>query len=154
MEALGLLSVLTYLRKEIRWQGKVEWHIDSQSVIATFDRCEKLSKASWHRQRDKDIWTSLQIEKQHWKGRIKISHVESHVDKKKDKDGNKRIPTSIQLMNIYVDGLADEAYENMYIRKVQPKSFSTNDQPRVFKGTKEITGNWRNHILEELRIDE
>ena len=65
-----------------------------------------------------------------------------------------RIPTSIQLMNIYVDGLADEAYENMHIRKVQPMSFAKNDQPRVLKGTEEITGNWRNQILEELRIDE
>jgi len=123
MEALGLLSVLTYLRKEIRWKGKIEWHIDSQSVIDTFRVCEKLSKSSWHKQRDKDIWTSLQLEKMHWQGRIKITHVESHVDKKKDADGNKRIPTSIQQMNIYVGGLADEAYENMYISKVLPNSF-------------------------------
>ena len=79
MEALGLLSVLTYLRKEIRWKGKIEWHIDSQSVIDTFRVCEKLSKSSWHKQRDKDIWTTLQLEKMHWQGRIKITHVESHV---------------------------------------------------------------------------
>ena len=63
MEALGLLSVLTYLRTEIRWKGKVEWHIDSKSVIDTFAICEKLHKSSWHRQRDKDIWTTLQMEK-------------------------------------------------------------------------------------------
>ena len=154
MEALGLLSVLTYLRTEIRWKGKVEWHIDSKSVIDTFAICERLHKSSWHRQRDKDIWTTLQVEKRHWKGRIKITHVESHVDKKRDAEGNKRIPTSIQLMNIYVDKLADEAYENRYISKVSPNSFIKNDQPRVFKGTEEITGNWRNQIMEELRIDE
>ena len=95
MEALGLLSAFTFLRKEIRWTGKVEWHLDSKSVIDTFEKCEKLHKSSWHRQRDKDIWTALQIEKVHWKGRVKITHAESHVDKKKD-NGNMRIPTSIQ----------------------------------------------------------
>jgi hypothetical protein len=123
-------------------------------VIDTFAICEKLHKSSWHRQRDKDIWATLQLEKRHWKGRVKITHVESHVDKKKDAEGNRRIPTSIQRMNIYVDRLADEAYENMHISKVSPNSFIKNDQPRVFKGTEEITGNWRNQILEELRIDE
>ena len=80
--------------------------------------------------------------------------MESHVDKKTDAEGNKRIPTSIQRMNIYVDGLADGAYENMHISKVSPNSFTKNNQPRVFKGTQEITGNWRNQILEELRIYE
>jgi hypothetical protein len=40
--------------------------------------------------------------KRYWEGRIKITHVESHVvDKKKDEDGNKRIPTLIQQTNIY-----------------------------------------------------
>merc|ERR1711966_173456 len=32
--------------------------------------------------------------------------------------------------------------------------FTKNEQPRIFKGKEEITANWRNQILEELRIDE
>ena len=59
----------------------------------------------------------------------------------KIEDGNMRMPTSIQQMNIHVDGLAGDAYANVNVTKVAPETFIKNNQPRVFKGAEEITGN-------------
>ena len=33
-EAIGLLSALIFIRKELRWKEKVSWHMDSKSVIS------------------------------------------------------------------------------------------------------------------------
>ncbi|HIB78287.1 MAG TPA: hypothetical protein EYO58_11915, partial [Flavobacteriales bacterium] len=72
MEALGLLSVLHYLRTEMQWQGSVEVHMDSKSVIDTYKKCRYTQRAKWHRQRDKDVWKALKNEKIHWGNRAKI----------------------------------------------------------------------------------
>jgi len=152
MEAIGLLSVLTFLRTEIKWKGKLEWHMDAMSVISTFKKCYMLGKSTWQRQRDKDIWSALIIEESHWKGRVVLHHVESHVDKKKDENGVWRTPTSIQWMNIYVDKLADAAYF-MNITALQIGSIQQDHKPKIYKCDKMITGNWRKQILEEIRID-
>ena len=48
MEALGLLSALTYIR--------VRWYMDSTSVIDSFKGCDNMSQTKWVKQRDKDVW--------------------------------------------------------------------------------------------------
>ena len=49
----------------------------------------------------------LLIEQEKWKGRLTLHHVESHVDKKKDKHGEFRIPNDEQKMNIAADKIAE-----------------------------------------------
>ena len=64
--------------------------MDSQSVIDTFEACPKFNETKLIKQRDKYIWRELIKEKKHWgKGRIRLFHVESHVNEKRDKTGNK-----------------------------------------------------------------
>ena len=36
MEALGLLSGLMHLRTVVKWEGTIEWHMDSKLVIDTY----------------------------------------------------------------------------------------------------------------------
>jgi hypothetical protein len=38
MEALGLLTGLMHLRTVVKWEGTIEWHMDSKSVIDTYIR--------------------------------------------------------------------------------------------------------------------
>ena len=42
MEAIGLLSALHYVRKNLHWKGKLNWYMDSKSVIDTFDMCHNM----------------------------------------------------------------------------------------------------------------
>ena len=83
MEALAVLSGLTFLRRQLSWQGKVEWHTDSQAVIDTTGTVHWYNMTKWVKQRDKDVWTALRLELARWKGRLTFCHVESHTDKKK-----------------------------------------------------------------------
>jgi ribonuclease HI len=63
MEALGLLSGLMHLRTLVKWEGTVEWHMDSKSVIDTYKKCHRLTNAEWTAQRDRDVWEALILEK-------------------------------------------------------------------------------------------
>ena len=54
--------------------------------------------------------SNIKRKKEFWNGRIKIKHVGSYVDKKKDNNGKQREPTPIEWMNIHVDKEADKAY--------------------------------------------
>ena len=94
----------------------------------------------------------LLIEQKHWKNRIYLHHVESHVDKKKDELGNFRIPNSIQNMNIEADKLAEETYytQGYWLNK---KSLKTLMNAQIFMHNDKITGHWRRQIEEQLRID-
>ena len=67
------------------------------------------------------MWEAISKEKrEYWKDKIKIKHVESHVDKKKDINGIQREPTPIEWMNIHVDKEADKAYTaNIPTRQTQ-----------------------------------
>ena len=87
MEALGLLSDLMHLRIVVQWNGSIEWHMDSKSIIDTYKICHRLTNAEWTSQRDKDVWKALILEKKHWTGRVKLPHVEAHTDKNRDKKG-------------------------------------------------------------------
>lgn len=63
------------------------------------------------KQTDKDVWEAIARDKrEYWNNRIHITHVESHVDKKKDEHGQPREPTQIEWMNIHVDKEAELAY--------------------------------------------
>ena len=153
MEALGLLSALQYVRSELKWKGKLDWYMDSQAVIDTFAKCHRLNDSRWIKQRDKDVWVELIKEKKRWgKGRITIHHVESHVDTKRDKDGQLRVPTPIQWMNIYADKLADEVYDSN-MPALNTSSLRTYGQWNIMKNKHMITGHWRNQIKEEIRLD-
>ena len=93
-----------FLRYAIEWKGKVIWHTDSQAVIDTYNgKLNHLTPGKWAVQRDKDIFDAMLYQKTWWKDRFQLEKVESHVDKKKDEYGNKRIPTPIEHMNIYAD---------------------------------------------------
>jgi len=90
-----------------------------------------------------------------WGNRIKLHHVESHVNKKKDKQGHMRIPTEIQWMNIAVDAMADGGYAQD-IPQTQIKEQERAGGCKVYitngKQNGEITGNIRTQILEEIKI--
>ena len=111
MEALGSLSLMTFARYDLKWKGGIELHMDNKGVIQTYAKCNKWSQPQWVKQKDKDVWEAIAREKREfWKNRIKIAHVESHVDNKKGPDGEKREPSPIEWMNIHVDGEAEKAY--------------------------------------------
>ena len=71
----------------------------------------------------------MRLEQKWWRDRVQLKHIESHVDKKKDKEGNPRQPTPIEWANIHVDKLADEGYTREDIPDLK-----TNDMLR--------TNNW------------
>jgi len=79
------------------------------------------------------------------------------VNKKKDKQGQRRIPTEIQWMNIAVDEMADEGY-NMDIPQTQIHERERVEGHKVYitngKQHGEITGNIRTQILEEIKIQD
>ena len=114
MEALALLSGLSYLRIDLKWKGKIHWFTDSKAVIDTYKKYAKHNSkpnhTNWIAQRDKDVWEMLLIEQEKWRGRLTLQHVESHVDRKKDEHGNYRIPNATQKMNIAADELAERTY--------------------------------------------
>jgi ribonuclease HI len=87
MEALGLLSGLMHLRTVVKWEGTIEWHMDSKSVIDTYTykKSHRLTNAEWTAQRDKDVWEALILGKKYWTGRVEILHVEAHTDTKRDR---------------------------------------------------------------------
>ena len=81
MEAMGLLSGLIFLRYTLRWKGTVEWHMDSQSVIDTYNNhITPDNTIRWLKQKDRDIWDAINQERKWWNNRITLIHVESHVD--------------------------------------------------------------------------
>ena len=126
--------------------------MDSTSVIKTYLKCLHLRPQEWTSQRDKDIWMALRIEKRYWKQRVQLFHVESHVDRKKDEHGNKRIPTSIQKMNIYADDLADKAYTAPSIGALQTLLLPKEKRWQLTLGKQVLTGNTRTQLGEEIRI--
>ena len=156
MEALALLSGLLYLRQRIRWNGKLHWYTDSKAVIDTYKKYKRKNSepthTGWIAQTDKDVWEMLLIEQKHWKNRIYLHHVESHVDKKKDELGNFRIPNSIQNMNIEADKLAEETYytQGYWLNKTSLKTLMN---AQIFMHNDKVTGHWRRQIEEQLRID-
>jgi hypothetical protein len=152
MEALAVLSGLTFLRRQLSWKGKVEWHTDSQAVIDTTRTVHWYNMTKWVKQRDKDVWTALRLELARWKGRLELCHVESHTDKKKDDAGNAREVTPIEEMNQYADWLADWAHEAP-ITELKAASLESDGLPSIHMGTQMITGNWRKQIQEEIRLN-
>ena len=156
MEALGILAGLMFLRYAIEWKGKVIWHTDSQAVIDTYNgKLNHLTPGKWAVQRDKDIFDAMLYQKTWWKDRFQLEKVESHVDKKKDEYGNKRIPTPIEHMNIYADWLAESAYHQK-IPIFNPRLLQRTDKWTIYKMVQgqqiELTDNWRKQIKEEIQI--
>jgi hypothetical protein len=158
MEAMALLDGLTYIREELGWRGHVEWHSDSQSVIQSFQNWAVQSHpGTWERQSDKDVWDLLVQERQRWGDKLCINHVESHVNNKKDEDGNKRIPTPMQWMNIAVDKLADTGYVDTEVPESYISPTRRSDRYIIVKSGAhggEITGKTRSQLREELLLDD
>ena len=157
MEALGILAGLMFLRYAIEWKGKVIWHTDSQAVIDTYNgKLNHLTPGKWAVQRDKDIFDAMLYQKTWWKDRFQLEKVESHVDKKKDEYGNKRIPTPIEHMNIYADWLAESAYHQK-IPIFNPRLLQRTDKWTIYKMVQgqqiELTDNWRKQIKEEIQME-
>jgi len=89
MEALALLGGLTYMKNRIGWDGTIHWHTDSESVIKTCAKINNGMKAgAWIKQKDKGLWEPLHKLLKLWGTRLKLQHVESHVDRKRDAQGN------------------------------------------------------------------
>lgn len=64
MEAMGLLSGMIFLRYTLKWKGTVKWYLDSKSVIDTYTKnVNPQHTTKWLKQRDRDIWDSINIEK-------------------------------------------------------------------------------------------
>jgi len=111
MEAMELLDGLTYMKNAIQWEGQIEWYTDSGSVIKTWAKLRRGMKAGdWTKQRDKGVWETLLVLAEWWKNRVILSHVEYHVDRKRDKHDHCRVPTEIERMNLAIDEMADEGY--------------------------------------------
>jgi len=113
--------------------------------------------STWTKQRDRGVWEAIIKQQKGWRNRIKLHHVESHVNKKKDKQGQRRIPTEIQWMNIAVDEMA----EGGYTLEIPPTQAHEQERAEGYKvyitnGTQhgEITGNIRTQILEEIKIQD
>ena len=47
MEALGLLSLMTFARYDLKWEGGIELHMDNKGVIQTYAKCNKWSQPQW-----------------------------------------------------------------------------------------------------------
>jgi len=158
MEAMALLGGLTYLHEHIKWKGKVQWHTDSKSVIQTYNnRSIQSHPGTWEKQRDKDVWDVMVQIRQQWDGRLTLNHVESHVDRKKDEQGNSRTPTPIQWMNIAVDALADTGYTDKNAPETYIDPQRRNDRYIMVKNglhNGEITGKTRTQIKEECIMDD
>ena len=153
MEAMGLLSGLMHMRLDIKWQGQIEWHMDSKSVIDTYKKCHRLTNAEWTKQRDKDVWETLIIEKQKWWDRLTILHVKAHTDTKKNKTGEKRTVTQLEKMNQHADTLADTPY-NIELEKLETQNLpKQKNSCQINAHNRIINGNWRKQILEEIRIE-
>ena len=151
-EALAVLSGLTFLRVELEWKGTVEWHTDSQAVIDTSGTVHWYNMTKWVKQRDKDVWVALRMELKRWEGRLKFHHVESHTDKKKDEQGNKRKVTPIEEMNQYADWLADWAY-TADIKVLEASTLECDGKPTIHMAGQLVSGNWRTQIQEEIRLN-
>ena len=153
MEALGLLSALTFIRQKLHWTGNVVWYMDSQSVIDTFSTCHQRNQTKWVKQRDKDVWRELAEEKRRWgKDKITIHHVEAHADEK-HKKGLRGPPTPIEKINIFVDRLADLVYTDPTVKGLQTEKLRKYGQWHITHKQQKVTGHWRNQIKEQIRID-
>jgi len=158
METMALLDGLTYMKNAIRWKGQVGWYTDSESVIKTWAKLRRGMKAGeWMKQRDKGVWETLLVLTEWWGNRVILSHVESHVDRKRDKHGHCRIPTEIERMNLAIDEIADEGYTDTRVPEtvICPYERKSRFAPymRAEKGTwAEVTGCFRPQILEEIKI--
>ena len=152
-EAIGLLSALTFIRTELRWKGKVSWHMDSKSVIDTFKTCHQHNQTKWVKQRDKDVWRELTEEKKRWgKNRIQLHHVAAHADEKYKK-GLRGPPTPIERVNMYVDKLADSVYTDYTVQGLQTAKLRKYGQRIITYKKQEVTGHWRNQIKEQIRME-
>jgi len=153
MEALGLLSALTYIRIRLRWKGKIQWHMDSTSVIDTFKFCDRMGQTKWVKQRDKGVWTELIKEKQRWgPDRINLYHVEAHTDTK-HKKGLRGPPTAIEKINIFADELADTVYKEHTLPGMNTSHMRQYGQWSITQKKHLITGHWRNQIKEQIRME-
>jgi len=91
-----LLGGLTYLNEQTRWKGKLQWYTHPQAAIQMYNNHTlQIHPGTWQKQRDKGVWDMMVQTRRKWDGRLTLNHVESHVDKKRDKRGNKRTPTPI-----------------------------------------------------------
>ena len=71
-------------------------HTESQ-VIHTSGTVHWYNMTKWAKQRDKNVWVALRVELKRWENMVNFYHVESHNDKKKDEQGNKRKVTSLNM---------------------------------------------------------
>jgi len=160
MEAMALLDGLTYMKNEINWEGIIEWYTDLDSVIKSLAKIRRgMTVGDWAKQRDKDVWETLLKLSTWWGDRVTLSHVESHVDRKKDENGQYRIPTEMESMNIAIGEVADEGYTDT---RAPETVVHTRERYQMYvpymkapNGSwAEITGSFRPHILEEIRIQD
>ena len=84
--------------------------------------------------------------------RLTLHHVESHVDKKKDELGNKRIPNAIQKMNIEADKLAEDAYR-VKLPWLNKRKLESRMYAQIYMHNNKVTGHWRRQLEEQLKID-
>jgi len=112
----------------------------------------------WVKQSDKGVWEAMHKLHEWWGDRVKMHHVESHVDRKRDKQRMKRIPTPIGRLNIDIGRLADEGYTNPQVpeTKIYPTDRRARYVPYIATngGYGEVTGSFRTQILEEVRIQD
>jgi len=160
MEAMTLLDGLTYMKNEIDWKGTIEWYTDSESIIKSWAKVRRgMAVGDWTKQIDKDVWETLLKLSTWWGDRVTLNHVESHVDRKKDKNGQYRIPTEMERMNIAIDAVADEGYTDT---RVPDTVVHTRERYQRYVpymkapdgSWAEVTGSFRPQILEEIRIQD
>jgi len=158
MEAMALLDGLTCMKNEIKWEGAIEWYTDSESVIKSWGKIRKGMKVGdWIKQRDKDVWETPLKLSAWWGDRVTLSNVESHVNRKKDENGQCRISTEMERMNIAIDEIADEGYTDT---RVSETTIHTRERYQRYVpymkapdgNWAEITGSFRPQIPEEIRI--
>ena len=66
MEALGLLSLMTYARYDLQWKGEIDLHMDNKGVIQTYTKCGHWTQPQWVKQSDKDVWEAIAREKREY----------------------------------------------------------------------------------------
>ena len=66
MEALGLLSLMTYARYDLQWKGEIDLHMDNKGVIQTYTKCGHWTQPQWVKQTDKDVWEAIAREKREY----------------------------------------------------------------------------------------
>ena len=144
MEALGLLAGIKHLREEIKWQGRVIWHLDNEAVVKMYPKLQHMKGMAWIKMVDRDIWTLLREERKWWKKRLAVKWVKGHADLLE------RENTAEEKQNQVADEIADwgdDDLESETILKRETKWLN------IQINGEEIRGRIRATILGQIKVD-